>query len=71
LYYLDITEPIKLLQWLQNIAVNKILLATLRTPHKLEIIVMFPSGKNQRDLMASYSIRSPTVYETKQQKDQL
>ena len=37
--------------------------------HKLKII-MFPTGKNQRDFIASYSIRSPTVYETKQQKDQ-
>jgi hypothetical protein len=70
LYCLDITESIKLLQWLQNILVNMILLATLRTLHKLKII-WFRSGKNQRDFMASYSIRSPTVYETKKQKDQL
>jgi hypothetical protein len=50
LYYLDVTEPIKLLQWLQNIPVNKILLATSRTPHKLELIMMFASGKNQRNV---------------------
>jgi hypothetical protein len=65
LYYPDITEPIQLSQWLQNIPVNKILLAILRTPHKRELIMMFASGKNQRAVMASYSIRSPTVHDTK------
>jgi len=38
---------------------------------KLEIIRWSESGKNQREVMASCSIRSSAIYDIKKLKDQL
>ena len=40
-------------------------------PQKLEIIKMHESGKNQREIMASYSFGSSAVSDMKKRKGQL
>jgi len=40
-------------------------------PQKIEIIKQHESGKNEREIMASYSCGSSTVSDMKKRKDQL
>jgi hypothetical protein len=44
---------------------------TLTIPQKTEIIRRPESGTSQREVMASYSIASCTIYDIKKWKDQL
>jgi hypothetical protein len=59
LNYLDLIEPIKLLQWFQKIQrwVNKVLLAR-GNMQLLEIIRRLESIEGQREVMASQNIGS-------------
>jgi hypothetical protein len=44
---------------------------TLMTPQELEIIMRLESGKNQREIMALYSIGLSTICDVREWKDQL